>query len=341
MEIKMEILTHVIDTRSLGTLYLSVMRSSLNLVSKEFRDILLFLVGNFSSPFKEKYVKRKPLNLGEILRFRRAWRSHNLMLKLIVPGTYFLLENGNGSKREITSIGITKDYIFCVPRFSNKLEIYDSFPISEPIIEIKDIETFCQNASHFMDAQDTSIGVVTMFSSALGVYFFKLNPVKGELEFLIKFPGGDLFIGYYGIYEDQKSLFYPWRNPMSSENPIYFNRNYPYTVAFFIKVEDRYMECEAITEDGMLRVYDTLKNKVHLEIKGGNVSFGSVSQDIEGLIAINRERNSVIMDVLTKEILYISPRGACIEAVTTEDKGFNVWLDRISFPEEMPSLISA
>lgn len=333
LDLKKEILSFLVDRRSIGTLYLSCIGSKLYLVCKEFKEILTKLNCIIEKPFINKYIP------DEYLIVASAWKEY-LIIHIDVY-KYMPYEEGKEGPNYEICFGVNRDYLFAISMEAPQiLNVYSSFPLENPFASIPNISSLCSGESklRITNVKDTTIGIMIIITARHNMHYcFIFDSSKKELKLFAKIYYSGIILGFNGIfymYTDTSYMFISWEKLKSGEPAEEVDGDIMRGYLTFYKTDNKYIRCEKLPTE--IRAYDEINHSQLWYIESRYILslVNNLSPGIEDLIAINGNfgngTHAIIIDILTLKEIYKSPPNYYIEAITSVSKNkFFVWLREI------------
>lgn len=314
-EIKKEILSWAIDTRTLRGERDTMIRSGLFYVCKEFRELLISISSwRGGNPFIEVNLIRDI----DIL-ISSAWNDY-LFVACPKDGAYseYYSVNRKGEKEKLPSeIFTTKGYLIILS--DDKIKIFSSFPLGTPLVVMESLSKYLISPGPYslLNVKETPLGIVSLISSSKNIYSVILDLDKKDIRVLIESEEMQI-ISPWGIVEtiwsgeDEISL-HPWNSLKETQM---LKRNYDIIFETH-KIEGRYYEIAVGYTT--TTIYLNKEKILWSSCTEAGSYMGFVSPEVQGLLIIYKNNKSLIIDIMTAEVLY--EKDGIIRALTRSSEG--------------------
>lgn len=312
-EMKKEILSWVVDTKTLITIKKTIFQSHLLYVCKEFRELITsWLSWGGGNPFTE-------VNLRDSDFVIHSGRGDYLFVtSSIAEETYYSISREGIEEKLPAKVFAVKGLLFM---FRNgNIEVFSSYPFKEPVVIIN-----CLNYLEPLDfysltnVKETPIGILAIFTSPqdyLGARSMVLDLEKKSFKILfcsqdeqIIFPWG------IGIRRNDSEFDLYFWNSLTTKQTI--DRD-TYVFVDVHRIGDTYYE--TAIGYAIISVYSNAEKLLWRAYMESGSYMGFISSEIQGLLMIYRDNKSIIVDILTSSILYQKEGFFCALTLSSEGK---------------------
>lgn len=329
-DIKSEIIYNAADLRTLGTFYVSMVKSGLQSVCREWRDLIrneyrfsqiLNINWDGSFPF---VLKPAPPNENYIIRRGITIRGANEY-----PLPRFFLKDKEGNEIGAECWHMVEKYLIVISfqeeTDSEVLIVYDLRSLSKPVFMEPNISNFCENRCELgiWDSTDTIKGLMVYIVSEEAGYIFNVNIKEGLLTNVHIGPSHHHILGYHGMYTwdhyKEKFYFTSWEYPVRHHGKIVFLDEMKSGIVWLPHADN---EKQYFIDKEGLKIHHLNGNKV---TKKGDILNAECALSFGDLHFIMCEDKVFVFDTIAETIISKIKLSKAAKIYITQEEKYILW----------------